>query len=70
MRKFRYNCECGYGQQEEFNICPNCTAKEKAELTASAVEAYLHIDILHAVVKSGDLATAGMIIADWEDGQC
>jgi hypothetical protein len=25
---------------------------------------------LHAVVKSGDLATAGMIIADWEDGQC
>jgi hypothetical protein len=40
------------------------------ELAASAAEARLHIDILHAVVKSGDLSTAAMIIADWETGQC
>jgi hypothetical protein len=40
------------------------------ELAASAAEARLHIEMLHAVIKIGDLKTASLIIADWEDGQC
>jgi hypothetical protein len=39
-------------------------------LTANVVEARLHIDVLHSVIKSGDLDTAKKYMADWEESQC
>ena len=63
--------ECGYEQtNEEFNLCPVCVDSEKTELQASAAEAHLHIDALHAVIKTGDLKTAELLINDWEANQC
>ena len=43
---------------------------EVQDLQASAAEAHLHINILHSVIKSGDLRVATKIMADWEDSQC
>lgn len=44
--------------------------KETADLKASAAEAHLHINLLHSVIKSGDLRVATKIMADWEVSQC
>lgn len=43
---------------------------EAQDLQASAAEAHLHIDALHAVIKTGDLKTAELLISDWEVSQC
>ncbi|RTR33514.1 hypothetical protein [Shewanella atlantica] len=32
--------------------------------------AHLHIDVLHALIKSGDLDTAQKMVADWEADEC
>lgn len=40
------------------------------EVEAGAAEARLHIDALHAVIKTGDLKTAELLINDWEADQC
>lgn len=35
-------------------------------IIAAAAEAHLHIDMLHAVIKSGDLALAACLVSEWE----
>ena len=45
-------------------------APEVKEVLASAAEAHLHIELLHSVIKSGDLRVATKLMADWEASQC
>lgn len=69
MSTSNQQCECKTWKQFGFPTCPNCF-KDKRHLEASAVEAHLHIEALHNLIKSGDLDTAKKLINDWEVDQC
>lgn len=40
------------------------------DLKASCAGAHLHIDILHALIKSNDILTATDMVFGWEVDQC